>query len=82
MRGTASERDTRPMSCRHQLDTPPECPPEGAPSGCRKWRRWPRELPRPANDNGGGAITWVLLAAGGALVGTLSVIALLTVLVP
>lgn len=41
-----------------------------------------QRLPRPANDNGGGAITWALVAAGGALVGALSVIALLTVLVP
>lgn len=70
------------MSCRHQLDTSPGCLPEEAPSGCRKWRRWPDELPRPANDNGGGAIAWALLAAGGALAGVLSVIALLTVLVP
>lgn len=41
------------MSCRHQLDVAPTGSMEGAPSGCRRWRRWPSDLPGPANDNGG-----------------------------
>jgi len=39
------------MSCRRELGPNPEGSLPQAPSACRKWRRWPRELPGPANDN-------------------------------
>lgn len=73
-------RDTPGMSCRHKLDAPSDGPFRQAPSACRKWRRWPSELPGPANDNGGQAVAWALRAAGGASIGLVGVLGLLLAL--
>jgi hypothetical protein len=71
--------DNPPMSCRHQPDVAPAGPLEEAPSSCRKWRRWPRELPGSANDNGGSA-TVRMLGLGSAVLGLIVVTGLLVTL--
>ncbi len=68
--------DTRTMSCRHQPDVTRTGPLEEAPSSCRKWRRWPRELPGSANDNGRRA-TVRALGLGTAVLGLIAVTSLL-----
>lgn len=65
--GTASGRDTQTMSCRHQRDAPAPGSLAATPSACRKWRRFPRELPRPANNNNVPTAAWTLRTIRGAL---------------
>ncbi|TXM72782.1 hypothetical protein FV226_11445 [Methylobacterium sp. WL12] len=51
------------------------------PSACRKWRRWPSELPDPANDNAdasAGAFHAVGLAILGCVVMLFLLVALVT----
>ncbi|MFY9290365.1 MAG: hypothetical protein WAP03_06690 [Methylorubrum rhodinum] len=67
----AAAPDISVMSCRHRYDDGSGASVLQAPSTCRRWRRWPSELPRPANDNGDGATPWLLLAACGIAVGLL-----------
>lgn len=67
------------MSCRHQPDATPAGPLDEAPSSCRKWRRWPRELPGSANDNGGSA-TVRALGLGSAVLGLIVVTGFLVAL--
>lgn len=61
------------MSCRYQFATPAAVRIAAAPSAVRKWRRWPRTLPRPSNDNPlppGVAARLILVATIGMTVGT------------
>ncbi len=67
-RATAAP-DIAVMSCRHRHDAGSSPSVLQAPSICRRWRRWPSELPRPANDNGD--IPWPPWAACGIAVGLL-----------
>ena len=59
------------MTCRRELGPDPERSLRQAPSACRKWRRWPRELPGPANDNGAEAMAGRFHTVGLATLGCL-----------
>ncbi|MHB2206491.1 hypothetical protein [Methylobacterium sp. CM6257] len=72
--------DAPAMSCRHQPDATPSGDYEEAPSGCRRWRRWPSERPRPANDNGTYRAGWVLGVVASTAVGLLGVLGALITL--
>lgn len=68
------------MSCRHRRDAGLGPSVLQAPSTCRRWRRWPSELPGPANDNRDGTTPWPLWAACGIAVGLLLLVGLAGIL--
>jgi hypothetical protein len=77
----AAASDIQVMSCRHRPDAGSGPSVLQAPSTCRRWRRWPSELPGPANDNGDGSTPWPLSAACGMAVGLLLLVGLAGILV-
>ena len=78
--GAHGATDILDMSCRHHHDGEREVSVLQAPSACRRWRRWPSELPCPGNDNRRRAVIWALRLGGGAALGMFVLFGLVSVL--
>ncbi|QEE39167.1 hypothetical protein FV241_17265 [Methylobacterium sp. WL2] len=68
------------MTCRREPGPDTQVQWVQAPSACRKWRRWPSELPGPANDNATHAPPGAIHAAGLAILGCIVLLCLLVAL--